>query len=885
MVVGVFAFAAPRTQLFASSFYTQPGLRADGAMLVSGHLVTPAGTQTTLGNLPMNAVLSPNGRSLLIANSGARSPESLQVYSTAQRRITQTLPYAAPDGVVFGLAFSPSGKTAYASGGGKDTIHTYTVDRGGLLTPSGDIAVGPGDGSAFPLGIAVTPDGSLLMSANDAANTVSVIDTSTQQVVCTIPVGHYPYTVAVAPNGKRAYVTNWDDASVSVINVTAVAGALSARGNNQGSTVGPMRVSGAVVRTIPVGKHPTAMAFSPGGTTLYVADANSDAISVVDTASAAVVRTISVSPYRAAPLSSSPVSLALSPNGSTLFAANAGENAVVAIDTASGIVAGRIPTAWYPSSVVVSPRGDTMWVTNAKGLGGGPNDAPATSPNPTRKVGQGPFAVPGGYCNCSQSQYTGSSINGTLSRVAIPDLARLHIYTAQVASNNHVGDPRLLQRSPGNPIPVPGGTSPFKHVIYIDKENRTYDQVFGDVPGSNADPNLVLFGRRVTPNLHAIGDRFGLLDNFYADAEVSADGHNWINGAYASDYNQKMWPQDYSQGAGRNRGYDFEGDSRVNLNPGGYLWDAAHEAGISYRDYGNFYISPGASYLRKRVTVLPESRAARCPGPVAHSYLFKGLTIPAGAVLCLPAERVNAATVPNLVGHFDPRYRTFDQNYPEADRFAEWQREFNGFVRNRKLPALELLRFPNDHTSGTRVGQRTPQAYVAENDLAVGAVVDAVSHSPYWKDTLIVVTEDDAQNGPDHVDGHRTTSLIISAYNRHAGVTVDHTLYDTAAMVRTIELVLGLRPLSQYDAQATPMWRLFGATPDLTPYEALPEAIAPTTLNTPASFGATVAAHLDLTRADRAFAGTLNRLIWGSVKGSDSSYPVSHYSAAAGDSR
>jgi hypothetical protein len=405
-------------------------------------------------------------------------------------------------------------------------------------------------------------------------------------------------------------------------------------------------------------------------------------------------------------------------------------------------------------------------------------------------------------------------------------------------------------------------------------------QVVQDLPFRS--PASVSFGKNITPNLHALVTRFGVLDNFYADAEVSADGHNWINGAYASDYNEKMWPIDYSWGlVYRNRGYDFEGDSLVNNNPGGYLWDTAHDAGITYRDYGDFYRFLSQGYILKNGKVISANApATACPGPIAHTIIAppKGVTLPAGAAFCYPAESVNPVTEPNLVGHIDPRYREFDLHFSEADRYAEWKREFDQFVANGNLPAFELLRIPNDHTEGTSARYLTPRAYVASNDQYVGQVVDAVSHSPYWKDTLIVVTEDDAQNGPDHVDGHRTTSLVISAYNSHSSLTVDHTLYDTAAMVRTVELVLGLHPLSQYDAQATPMWRLFNSTPDLTPYSVAPENISIAETNTIAAPSAHVSATLNFAQEDRAPAPVLNRIIWQSVKGARAQYPVSHYS-------
>ncbi len=869
----------PQAGLLASSHVqASAALAAPSAQLINHHMITPAGTQTSLGHLPMNAVLSPDGKYMLVANSGAYSPETLQVVSTATGQAVQTLPYAAPDGVVFGLAYSPDGSMAFASGGGFNTVHSYTVAANGQLTPAGDISLGAPTANIFPMGLAVTPDNATLLVANNLANTVSVVSLGGPSVVGSIPVGSYPYTVLVAPDGKRAYVSNWASATVGVIDLAMVT-----RDTAMASASAPAVVK-AMTKMIKVGRHPTGMAFGPRGM-LYVTNANDDSVSAIDTATDTVVRTISVAPYANAPLSSSPVSLAVSTGGRFLYVANAGENVVAVVDTVAGRTVGRVPTAWYPSTVVLSKDARTMYVTNAKGYGAGPNGYPINSnPNPTRRIG--PFATYGGYCNCSQDQYSGSMIVGTLSTIAVPGSAELAAYSVQAQRNNHVADPALQQRPAGNPIPTPGGKSPITHVIYINKENRTFDQVFGDESAGNRDPHLTIFGRAVTPNLHALTERFGLLDNFYADAEVSADGHNWINGAYASDYNQKMWPQDYSQGAGRNRGYDFEGDSLINLNPGGYLWDSAAQAGITYRDYGNFFVFHGARYLLSNTKVIPATGA--CAGPVAHSYTYKSATadftkLPAGTALCLPPEQVNPLTTPNLVGHFDPRYRTFDGNYREADRVAEWTREFNDFVKNGNLPALELLRFPNDHTSGTSAGKLTPQAAVAENDAAVGAVVDAVSHSPYWKNTMIVVTEDDGQNGPDHVDAHRTTSLVISAYNSHSSLTVDHTMYDTAAMIRTVGLVLGLRPLSQYDAQATPMWKLFNSTPDLTPYSAHASLVPVTNLNGSRAYGAVTSAGLNFAREDRAPAAVVNSILWHAVKGKDSAYPVTHYTVHNGD--
>ncbi len=668
----------------------------------------------------------------------------------------------------------------------------------------------------------------------------------------------------MSSDGKTVYATNWGDSTVSVIDAS----------------------SKKVTATIPVGNHPSAMAFGPSGI-LFVADSNSDAISVVDTNTNQTVRTISVSLYENAPLSSSPEGLAVDKDKKYLYVVNSGNNdvVVIALNGAKGPenVLGKIPTAWYPTSVSIGKNGD-LYVTNAKGRGAGPNDK-KYAPNPTRKnppIIDGITGYNDNYCNCTFNQYSGSMIIGTLSTISAPGKGLLALYSDQVKRNDHVGDTSVLQRDSGNPIPLPGGVSPIKHVIYIVKENRTYDQVFGDLPVGNGDPALTLFPKDNTPNLHALAEKFGTFDNFYADAEVSADGHNWINSVNASDYNEKMWPQNYSPGVGRNRGYDFEGSSNINLSAGGYLWDSSAQAHITYRDYGEFY-QFDANYPVSKAKLIPASQANTCPGPVASSY--SGITVPSGQVLCFLPMNVNPKATPNLVGHFDPHFRTFDLRYRESDRVTEWEREYSQFTANNTMPQLEILRLPNDHTSGTTPDRLTPQASVAENDLAVGQVVDIVSHSKYWASTAIVITEDDAQNGPDHVDAHRTEALVVSPYTQRSHPFVDHTLYDTAAMVRTIELVLGLRPLSQYDNAATPMWRDFHKDADTTPYSALSEKYGPNQINTVASYGAKQSSTMNFVVADiSAQDQPLNQILWHAVKGANIPYPGSTGGSSAADS-
>jgi hypothetical protein len=375
-----------------------------------------------------------------------------------------------------------------------------------------------------------------------------------------------------------------------------------------------------------------------------------------------------------------------------------------------------------------------------------------------------------------------------------------------------------------------GDASPIRHVHYVVKENRTYDQVFGDLPEGNGAPQLCLFPEAVTPNHHALAREFVLLDNFYADGEVSADGHEWAMGAYASDFVEKTWPLVYGHSQHEKIGYPSEGAYAIAIPERGYLWDQAAAAGVSYRSYGEF--------------------------------VFNGRT---------PADPARPSR-PVLREHIDPQYRAFDLDYPDVQRAARFISELKRFEAIGEMPRLQVLRLGNDHTSGTAAGSLTPRALVADNDLALGQIVDAVSHSRFWADCAIIVLEDDAQAGPDHIDAHRMPCLLISPYTvRHA---VDSTLYSTTSALRTIELILGLQPMSQFDAAATPLYAAFTSVPDLTPYTARPARIDLTERNTADAWGAKKSARMDFREADRADDIVLNEIIWRSVKGANSPMPA-----------
>jgi YVTN family beta-propeller protein len=610
--------------------------------------------------------------------------------------------------------------------------------------------------------------------------------------------------VTLSPDGSVAYVSNWGEESVTAIDL----GTRTAIGQ------------------IKVGTHPNALATNPVAARHQVAVANgdSDTISLIDTSTNEVTRTISLAPFKNAPVGTQPNALAFSPDGETLYSANAGDNDVDVISVSGG-VRGMIPTAWYPTAIDVSNNGKTLFIANAKGLGDGPN--------PNYK--QGVFGPP--------NQYAPAMMHGTLQIVTVPGEGQLEKYTEQVRKNDGFGENEEMDSAI---IPQRAGQdSPIKHVIYVVKENRTYDQVFGNLGRGNGDPTLTLFGDESAPNIRALAQHFVLLDNFYAASEVSADGWSWSTEATANTYDQKTFPENYSD-VNRGRAYDWEGGNyaaAAGRNPkDSYLWDRLADHGVSFRNYG-FFTQFGTT----------------------------------------PPNVMPAQTAPNLVGRTDPSFEGYNLTFADSplsplatsakpSRISEWQREFAGYVANPStFPTLEFVRLPNDHTAGTRPGAPTPRAYVADNDYALGLLVQTVSHSPFWKDTAIFVVEDDAQDGPDHVDAHRTEALVISPYTQ-AG-RIDSTFYSTVSMLHTIELIVGVQPMTQFDAGATPMWKSFTTHPNFAPYTAMVPAYPMNTLNGASAPLAAQMAGLSDTQADNMPDQVLNEAIWKSVKGDDSAMP------------
>jgi DNA-binding beta-propeller fold protein YncE len=774
-----------------------PGLQGDGAVLLPNQWsLRPAGRQLELGDFPVHIALHPGGRWLAVLHAGYGDHEVVVVDLKRQRVASRVVLEQA----FYGLCFAPDGRRLYASGGQHDVVHSFAFDDG-LLSAHDRLPVSPGKETFFPGGVAVDPGGRTLYAAGVFGHAVAVVplDDPGQRSHVALPADSYPYSCVPERDGRRLFVSLWNGAAVAVLDPTAR----------------------RITATWATEKHPTEMALSPDGKTLFVACANSTRVCVLDTATGKSLETIACSLYPSAPAGNTPNSLCLTPDGSLLFVANADANnlAVFNVSTpGSARALGFIPVGWYPTSVCFNPADKRLYVANGKGA---TPKANRDGPNPNRPRG------------APTTGYIAGLYRGTLEVIDLPTPERMAAYTRDAYACSPLRrDLGVSDAAPAeSPIPPKvGGASPIKHVIYIIKENRTYDQVFGDMKEGNGDPSLCLFPEAVTPNHHRLAREFVLLDNFYVDGEVSADGHEWSMAAYATDFVEKMWPLSYRPAPVKKVPYPAEGNLDAVARPaGGYLWDRCAEARVSYRSYGEW---------------VQDGKTPKDPG---------------------------RAKVKALEAHFDPWFRGFDLDYSDQLRADRFIAELARFEKEGDMPGLVIMRLPNDHTSGTRPRKPTPTASVADNDLALGRVVEAVSGSTFWKDTVIFVVEDDAQNGPDHVDAHRTVALVISPYARRG--VVDSGMYSTSSMLRTIELILGLKPMSQFDAAARPMYGSFQSRADLRPYRhAVPKADL-NEKNRPDTWGAAISERLDLSKEDAADCRLLNEVIWHSVRGPRSAVP------------
>ena len=797
---------------------TWPGSLGNGVTLLpNGWKIQPAGRHMSIGDLPLAMVESPDGNFLVVTNNGYAKP-TLTVVDLKRGYVASKVTI---DHAWLGLAWHPDGRRVFSSGAGQTTVNEFYF-ASSKLTPGAVYALGrdtqkpmPGINRPEPVeqsfvgGIAISPDGRSVYAVHVLGEALTMLDIKSGLVKGTVDVGAEPYTCIVSPDGKTVFVSVWGGAKVLLFD----AATLERRAE------------------IRVGEHPNAMVLSKDGARLFVACANTNSVWVLDLASNTAKEQVSVALFPDAPPGATPNGLGLSPDGRTLLVANADNNAVAVMnvsDPARSELDGFIPTGWYPTAAQFSRDGSRIFVLSGKGL--------TSEANPR---GSQP-GIPG----FGDGQYSGAMLQGSLSVLPTPDQATLKAMTKVVYGLTPFTSATILAPASapvGSPIPRKvGDPSPIEHVFYIIRENRTYDQILGDLERGNGDPNLCLFGDDITPNAHAIAREFVVLDNFYVDAEVSYDGHAYSTGAYATDFVEKIWPTNYG---GRGARYMSEGGGKMRNAYGnvtapmnGYIWDACTRAKVSVRSYGEF--------------------AMRGPDPEGEKDNGVGEVV---------------ATVPGLKGLVHPNYMPYDLTIPDNKRVDVWLEEFRQFEQSGKLPRLSIIRLGNDHTAGTRAGYPTPRAMIAENDLALGRIVEAITNSPFWKESAIFVLEDDAQAGPDHVDTHRSVALLASPFVKRGAV--DSTLYNTAAMLRTIELILGLPPMSNLDAGATPMYAAFQPTPVLAPFKNRPARIDLQEKNAVNAWGAAASAAMYLAEADLAPEQALNEIIWKSVKGPNSAMP------------
>jgi DNA-binding beta-propeller fold protein YncE/phospholipase C len=817
-------------------------------MLPTGKMISPIGEHTEVGSYPIHMVRTKDGKHAVISTMGYR--QSLSVVDLKTGKVTSQFDYKTSrnnpnkDGLYYGLAVHPVTGDIYVSRGAQDKVSSYKIDENGQISEIGTpIAESANpERKGLPLhfsGLAFNSNGSRIAVVNNQTSSIAglgsiaIYETSTSQKLREIKVGGFPFDIAYKTKGAqaddKAYVSCERDSNVQVVDVQ----------------------NGTILKSIRTGAAPSNLVFDRNQKKLFVSNNASDSISIIDTEKDVVAQTISIRPpeLRGLP-GASPLGMSLSGDEKTLYVALSDMQCVAAVSLPKGQVVGYIPTGWLPTDVVTT--GSSLLITSAKGI---------QSKNPNGK----PVGTKGTYIQ--------DIIAGTVSKVEIPDSKSLKRLTASVINNNRL--------RPGlNSAKIKNFSNPgIKYVIYIVKENRTYDNVLGDLKQGNGDPSLTLFPRKVTPNQHALAERFVLMDNFYVCAEVSQDGWQWSTSGMASPYGSRNTPYNYS---GRGRSYDTEGSNNgepVELNgvtnvakpAAGYIWEHCAKNKVSYRNYGMFSTFAGIDDKRKSA---------------------------------FPDAKDSFPLIKSLIGHTDSNFRHYDTNYADSpiyneynfevksqlksfgehkatNRFSAWKREFDQFVKKGSMPRFQSIRFGNDHTNGSRAGSPTAQSMVADNDYAVGLLVEAVSNSPFWKETAICILEDDAQNGIDHVDAHRSTAYVISPYINRS--TVDSTFYNTDSMLRTMQLLLGMPPMSQYDAVATPFRFFASSASNQEPYKAIrPDQEIVCKLNSRTAYRAKDSEKINRYAEESEIDEELNDILWKSIKGIYSKTPTPKYGLSNG---
>jgi YVTN family beta-propeller protein len=767
-------------------------------LLPNGWTVTPAGRSLEVGDLPLNIAVSASQRLMAVTNNG-EGIQSIQLIDTKNEKVLDNI--LIPKSF-YGLKFSRDERYLYASGGNDNWILQYAVTNNKLILKDSIILGKKWPEKISPVGIEIDDTRNILYVVTKENNSLYVIDLKTKSIIQKQSLGNEAYTCLLSPDKKELYISLWGGKKVAIYNTS----------------------TSKITSTIDVANNPNEILLTKNGQYLFVANAGDNSVTVINTGTKKVVEVLNAALYPASPVGSVTNGLALSADEKTLYIANADNNALTVFDVSipgSSKSKGFIPVGWYPTNVKVIAH--KIFVSNGKGF---TSFANPLGPQPVSKNVKSGTHV--GETD-PRLQYIGSLMKGTLSIVDEPNAATLAVYSRYVYNNTPYKKQKelLAEGEIGNPIPMKvGDTSPIKYVFYILKENRTYDQVFGDIAEGNGDTSLCLFGEKYTPNQHKLAKEYVLLDNFFVDAEVSADGHNWSMGAHANDYLEKTWPTSYGGRGGATEGM---GRRQIANDKDGFIWDFCKRANVSYRTYGVF-------------------------------------------------QDNDKGNIPSLRGHECSYYSTFYlNNVRDTTRFQQWKRDFDSLVTINAVPHFNSVRLGGDHTQGLAIGKPTPFACVADNDLAVGLFVEHLSKSPIWNESVVFILEDDAQNGPDHVDAHRSNALVIGPHVKRN--FVDHTMYSTSGMLRTIELILGLPPMSQYDAGATPMWRSFTAKSNLSQYISAPCNIDLTETNKTNSESARKSEHLDFTDVDKINDNLFNEILWKGIKGEHAQLPAPRRSA------
>ena len=766
-------------------------------LLPNGWKVSPVGKQYGLDDLPLNLVVSPSKKYLGILNCG-QSTQSLEIYSTLQNKIMSRIMIPK---CWYGLAFNKAEDKIYVSGGYDDMVRIYSFKNQGLKLLDSILLGNPYPKEKIcPSGIALNEDKQEIYVVTKEDNSLYIFDINTKAFIKKIQLPSEAFSCLYNAKTKNLYISLWGSKSIAEVNMETK----------------------NISRILSVGDHPNDFIINKSGTTLFVANANDNTVSRLDIKTGKIVETLNTPLYPTNLSGSTPDGLCLSADEKTLYIACADNNCLSVFDIGipgNSHSKGFIPTGWYPTQVKC--LGNTLYVTNGKGI-----HSLANAYGPTELTSSEGNVLHKGHKR--REQYIGGLFQGVLSVIPNPTAIQLKTWTSWVYKNTpfSLAKEKIAQGMSDNPIPRSlGQKSPIHYVFYIIKENRTYDQVLGDIKEGNGDSSLCFFPEKITPNQHALARNFVLLDNFYVDAEVSADGHNWSTAAYATDYVEKQWPTSYSDRGGD---YDYEGTRPIGRPKEGHIWNHMAKAGISFRDYGEF----------------------------------------------TDEGKIN---IPVLIPHVCRKYPSFDLSIPDSTKERIWEHDFDSLLAIGQLPHFNSIQMGNDHTSGTSRGAISILSAIADNDLGVGQLVEHISKSPIWKESAIFILEDDAQGGSDHIDAHRSTAYLAGAFVKRNAVI--HDLYTTSGMLRTLELILGMKPMSQYDAAALPMFNCFSSKADLSPFIHIPAKYNTQIRNTAYNEGVKKSESMNFTKADRVPEKELNEIIWKALKGENTKMPEPRHSA------